>query len=282
MIVTKIDLYKYFNIERPSGATGYLTAYVHEQPAEFCLGRKRPAILVIPGGAYVGCSTRETEPVALKYISEGFNAFVLEYSCRPVTYPAQLIEGKMAIAYIRENADKLNVLSNKIAGIGFSAGGHLCSMLATETGLEDVQKVLGKKAKITNLNAAILSYPVITTTQSFMHKLSRDCLCGNDKEYEVKCSTELNVTKNCPPAFIWTTADDDQVPSENSLVMAMAYRKAGVPFELHVYKKGHHGLSLSTRETATHTNKGFYNLDVSSWFDLSITFLKSLKFEIKL
>ncbi len=282
MTLEKIDLYSYFNISRPQGGKGYLTVYAHDQSLEYCEGRLRPAMLVVPGGGYAFVSDREAEPVALAYMAKGFNSFVLDYSVAPIGYPYQLIEGKMAVAYIRKNSDKYFIDPELIAGVGFSAGGHLCGMLSTNTGLDDARKFLGNDADLAYLNASILSYPVITIAKDFTHMGTRECLCMGDKVLEQKVSLENNVTKDCPPAFIWATEDDDTVPVENSLTMALAYKKAGVKFELHVFKSGIHGLSLATKEIVKpELIDKLINDPVAKWFEMSITFLRGLGFDIK-
>ena len=112
MKVERIDLYEYFGKQKPCGAEAFLTAYLHEVSEEYSANRMRPAMLIIPGGAYCSCCERESEPVAIEFLARGFNTFVLNYSVKDhsnVEYPYQLLEGCMAIAYIRENAKNLAV-----------------------------------------------------------------------------------------------------------------------------------------------------------------------------
>ena len=111
-----IDLYEYFNVKKPEGARGYLATYVAALSPEIDPGRKLPAMLVIPGGAYYMVSDREAEPVALKFFAAGFNAFVLNYSVAcdsAVKYPYQIAEAEMAVAYLRMNAEKLHIDAGK-------------------------------------------------------------------------------------------------------------------------------------------------------------------------
>lgn len=269
-----IDLYKYFDVQRPDGAKGYLTTYIIEKYTEFCPDRIRPAMLVIPGGAYSWCSQREKEPVALYYLSNGYQAFTLEYSVAPVAYPAQLLEGCMAIAYIRENAKELNVDENHVAAIGFSAGGHLTGMLATMYGEKPVLDTLKDKSALCRPNAVILSYPVITAGE-FEHSGSINNLSGKDPVLRPTLALETRVTEASVPAFIWTTMDDGGVPCENSFLMASAYRKKRVLFELHVFASGIHGLSLANAEVNT------VNEPVAAWKEMSLTWLKNRGFNIK-
>ena len=269
MFCEKIDLYKYFGLKRQGGEEGYLNVYIPEAPNYPT--RTRPAMLVIAGGAYANVSPREKECIALAYVSKGFAAFTLEYSVAPVRFPAQLIEGAMAMVYIRENAEKFAIKPDKIAAVGFSAGGHLTGMLATCFDRAEIKSALGNKATLVRPDAVILSYPVITGGEK-AHRGSFDNLCGDNKELVSALSLETCVTEKSSPAFIWATADDGAVPSENSLLMAMAYKAAGVPFELHIFESGQHGLSLATEET------GYINKPVQKWLELSLTWLKNRGF----
>ena len=270
MLCEKIDLYQYFGLKRKDGEEGYLNVYLPEAP-EYPT-RVRPAMLVIAGGGYGYVSPREKECVALAYVAQGFAAFTLEYSVAPVKFPAQLIEGAMALTYIRENAGELAVKPDKVAVVGFSAGGHLTGMLGTLFDRAEVKAALKEKAALVRPDAVILSYPVITGGEK-AHKGSFYNLCG---EKNVKLQEELSlencVNANSSPAFIWATVDDDCVPSENSLYMALAYKAAGVPFELHIFESGVHGLSLATEET------GWVNIPAQKWLNLSLTWLKSRGF----
>jgi acetyl esterase/lipase len=276
MKIETIDLYAYFGIERPKNAAGYLTTYIINQSEEFCKDRLRPAMIVIPGGGYGFRSDRENEPIALEFLSKGFNAFALAYSVASegdVKFPYQLIEGCMAVAFVRENADKYNVDKNHVCAVGFSAGGHLCTMLATIYDDPIVEQFLGKKASLCRLDGAILSYPVVSSGE-FAHGGSFDNLCGDDEKLKKALSLETRVNERAVPTFIWCTADDAGVPSQNSLMLAWEYRKVGVPFELHVFESGVHGLSLANEEVNS------VNVEVQEWLVLVDRWLKKRGFKI--
>ncbi len=274
MKTERIDLYEYFGIARPNGAEGYLTSYIIERNKEFSAKRFRPAMLVIPGGGYSMVSAREEEPIALYYLSQGFDAFTLKYSVAPIAYPYQLLEGCMAMAYIRESAEKFGIDKEHVSAIGFSAGGHLCGMLATMSKEKEIEEFLGNKVALCRPNAVILSYPVITAGLH-SHAGSINNLSAGKEEIIKKISLENSVTEKSSPAFIWTTANDGTVPCENSLLIASAYKKAGVPFELHIFEEGVHGLSLATKEVNTP------NEPCEIWKQASVTWLKNRGFEIK-
>ncbi len=277
MEVTKIDLYEYFGLTRPEKGSGYLNIYTHfNEFASYGVKKNRPAMLVVAGGGYSGVSHREKEVVAMAYMAKGFNCFTLEYSVVPVKHPAQLIEACMAMAYIRENAETLSIVSNRVAAVGFSAGGHLCSMLGTISDDKVVIDALGEKAKLCKPDAVVLAYPVITSGE-FAHVGSFSNLCGEDEDLRASLSTETRVDKNSSPAFIWATVTDQVVPCENSFLMAMAYRKAGVPFELHVYDKGPHGMSLADLDASVGgEDDSHVCAHVASWLNLSVEWLVRL------
>jgi len=231
-------------------------------------------MLVIAGGGYGFCSEREKEPVALYFTSKGYHAFTLDYSVAPVAYPYQLIEACMAMAYIRENAEEYSLDPNHVAAIGFSAGGHLAGMLATMTSEKPVLEALKDKASLSKPDAVVLSYPVIAVGK-YEHKGSFDKLSGNDQVLRPTLSLETRVKEDSVPAFIWSTGGDKGVPCENSFMMALAYRNKGVPFELHVFENGEHGLSLANEEVITP------NAPVAAWKEMAVTWLENRGFIIK-
>ena len=271
MKTERIDLYAYYGLTRPENGQGYLNTYILDP---IYAGRKRPAMLVIAGGGYSGVSLREKEPILLRYASAGFNCFTLDYSVKPVTFPAQLIEGAMAMAYIREHAEEFMIDPELVAAIGFSAGGHLTAMLATMFNAKEVKEALKEKATLVKPNAVILSYPVISSGPK-AHLGSFVNLSGGKKGLMKRLSLENKISKKCPPAFIWGTVNDGVVPSDNALMVALKYREAGIPFEIHLFENGGHGLGVATKETR------FVNESVQPWVGLSITWLVNRGFVIK-
>ncbi len=269
MVNKVVDLYQSFGVKKPDGAKADLEIICHEK-YEYCQNRKRPAMLVIPGGGYGHVSRREMAVIAFYYLNKGYNTFTLDYSIAPLGFPNQLIEASMAVAYIRENAEELGVLPDKIAAVGFSAGGHLCGMVATMHDAPEVKAVLGDRNA--RPDAVILSYPVISALVP-THRGSFDVQCKGDKELEKRLSIETNIDKNSPPAFIWGTANDGCVPCDNAFEIALAYKKNGVSFEFHMFADGAHGLSLANEEVNS------VNKSVQPWLEMSVTYLKSLGFE---
>jgi len=281
MVIKKVDLYEYFGIERVSGAQGYLDLYLHES-TEGAPNRVRPAMLVLAGGGYGFVSKREQEPIALRYMVEGFNAFALHYSVFPVTFPAQLIEACMAMCYIRENAKELCIMPDKVCAVGFSAGGHLCASLSNMYNFKEVIDVLGvDRAKLARPDASILSYPVITAKEPTHIGSFLNLTNANENLYE-RLSVENQVTIDTPPAFIWATFNDGCVPCENSFAYAIAMKKVGVPFEMHIFEDGVHGISLATKEVSTEGNEQAIDRpELNVWVNLSVTWLKNRGFILK-
>ena len=272
-----IDLYDYCKIPRGNAKKGYLTVYL----PSFCAENRpkiRPAMLVIPGGGYWMCSERESEPVALRFLANGFAAFVLDYEVQ-TGYPSQLIKAAMAMKYIRDNAEEMRIAADKVAAIGFSAGGHLLGTLSLRSDAEEVKAILGDSN--VKPNAAIFSYSVISMERGITHDGSRDMVTGNQERLVEFLSLEKAVDKAAPPAFIWHTADDDCVPVENSICLATAYRNARVPFELHIFPHGRHGLSLADAEMNDSFDQEGILPEIAVWFPLALTFLTNRGFKIE-
>jgi acetyl esterase/lipase len=254
-----------------------LTAYVPNISDEIHPNHKRPSVVICPGGGYEFTSDREAEPIALKFMTEGFNAFVLRYSVKTARYPEQLLEVSAAVAYVRSMAEKWHVDEEKIAVCGFSAGGHLAGSLGVFWHENFIAEKLGIKAGQNKPNAMILSYPVITSGE-FAHVGSFDHLLGKEtsKEAREALSLEKHISSNTPPAFIWHTLDDKTVPVENALLFANALREKDVPFELHIYNKGVHGLALCDQTTANIEKPEQINPHAATWFNLTLEWLRDV------
>ena len=242
---------------------------------------KRRTVLILPGGGYGGTSPRAAEPVALKFASAGFNAFILHYRvARANRFPDALLDVSRAMCLIRKNADEWKVDSEKIAVCGFSAGGHLAACLGVHWDKEYLE-VPGVSIGMNRPNGLILAYPVITTGE-FAHRGSFINLIGPGFErgepeamaLTADMSLENHVSDSTPPAFIWHTFSDPAVPVENSLLFAAALRKNSIPFELHIYPEGNHGYSLAIEETQ---DAGLPpDPHIATWMNLCIEWLEKL------
>lgn len=254
MIHEKLYLKDYYSFLGEDGRNPYLETYLPFNLTEMHReNRKRPCMVVCPGGGYGMCSQRESEPVALKFLADGYNVFVINYSVAPHRFPCQLREVAAVMELIYKNADAWNCDTEKIAIIGFSAGGHLAAHYSTMYDCKEVREVFPDSKPV---NASVLSYPVISADRDFAHMGSFKNLLGHEPdEQEVKYfSCNNNVKENTPPAFLWHTAEDNCVPVKNSLVYAEALAKYKIPFELHVFPYGAHGLSTCDDQSCDNIN----------------------------
>ena len=220
-----------------------LTAYIQETEGEFGFA-ERPAMLVLPGGGYVMCSDREADPVALAYAKAGYQTFILRYTVKSKgSWPLPLEDYDRAMAVILEKAGEWHIAKDKIAVVGFSAGGHLAACAATLAAHKPA--------------AAILVYPAILKDIVDM--------CQPDMPYPNE-----HVTPETCPCFLAACRDDRTVDIKNTLMMELALAENGVPFESHIYSYGGHG--FSTAENWVNTNSVTERLP--GWIDASIGWLK--------
>lgn len=237
-----VNLYEYCGIKAPKGAAGRLTCWVTQTSEKVSAHRRRPAVLILPGGAYRWTSPREAEPVALQFAARGWAAFVLDYSCAPHAFPTALREAAMAMRYIRDNAAGMEVDPHMVAAMGFSAGGHLCGTLGT---LWDDPRVADiAPAAVVRPDVLGLCYPVAISWGK-THEESFENISGGQADLREELSLDKLVREDMPPVFLWHTRDDQSVPCRNCLVLAQALDQAGVEFSLHVYRHGQHGVSTA-------------------------------------
>ena len=195
------------------------------------------------------CSQREAEPVALQYLKEGYNAFVLWYTVAPKHFPHALREVAASVELIHRNAEAWNCDEGLVAILGFSAGGHLAALYSNAYDWPEVREVLPESKPV---QASVLCYPVISADPAVAHMGSFECLLGHlplTTEETERFSCDRLVRDTTPPAFLWHTSEDNCVPVQNSLRYATALADHHVPFELHIFPYGYHGMSLCTRET---------------------------------
>jgi acetyl esterase/lipase len=184
-----------------------------------------------------------------QWLSElGIAAYILMYRHAPAyRHPTPLRDAQRAIRIVRARADEWGVDVDRVGILGFSAGGHLAASTGTHFDWEDE---LASDA-IGHLSARpdfmVLAYPVISMTESYMHRGSRDNLLGEDASEELAAfmSNEQQVTAETPPTFLFHTTTDQAVPSENSIYLYLALRRAGVDAEMHIYERGRHGVGLA-------------------------------------
>ena len=220
-----------------------LTVYLPEE------GKATGAAMVIcPGGGYGGLAQHEGKDYAEWLVTNGVAGFVLKYRLGPAGYrhPVMLQDAARAIRTVRTRAAEWKVDPKRVGIMGSSAGGHLASTLLThfDQGNSNANDPIEKQSSRPDLG--ILCYPVITMGDKTHQGSKKNLLGDHPSEELVKLlSNELQVTKETPPTFLFHTAEDQAVPVENSLMFASALAKNGVPFDLHVYEKGRHGIGLA-------------------------------------
>jgi acetyl esterase/lipase len=222
-----------------------LTPYLPEKQ-----NGSRSALLILPGGGYGGLADHEGEGFAEFFCRSGLVCFVLKYRLGSSGYrhPIMLQDAERALRTIRSRAEDYQIDPQKIGVIGSSAGGHLASTLLTHfsegnpASTDSVERVSSRP------DLGILCYPVITFG-TYTHEGSKRNLLGENPAPELVrfLSNELQVTAQTPPCFVWHTLEDKAVPVENSLLFASSLRSADVPFDLHVYQKGGHGIGLGNQ-----------------------------------
>jgi acetyl esterase/lipase len=225
----------------------------------------RAAIIVCPGGGYCGLAPHEGDPFAALFTAHGYVGAVLYYRVAPWRFPAPQADACRAIRLLRANAAQFGVDPQRIAIMGFSAGGHLAATTATQPDLhrdphDDLAATVSARP-----DRVILAYPVASFGDN-THSGSVQNLLGNppDPNLRAQLCNDRHITAAHPPVFLFHTADDPVVPVELSLNYAAACRRAGVPVELHVYESSPHGVGLALEMPA-----------LRSWSNLLLDWLRS-------
>lgn len=220
-------------------------------------------VLICPGGGYSWLSPREADPVARAFQAGGWSAAVLYYTVRSGADQPPL--GDLPARQVAQAANWLRQKypDERLVLCGFSAGGHLAASYAARWSQLDGPRPDG----------LILGYPVITAG-TYTHRGTMEALAGdrNPSAYGI----EGQVTGQMPPVFLWHTVTDPEVPVQNSLLLAGALSQAGVPYELHLYPRGVHGLSLATPEVEEPEKSRFADEHIAGWFSLCLAWLDSL------
>jgi acetyl esterase/lipase len=228
----------------------------------------RGAIIVCPGGGYARLAPHEGEPIARWLVSLGIAAFVLRYRVAPHRHPVPLGDAQRAIRLVRSHAEEWGVAATPVGILGFSAGGHLSASLGVFNDAGDLANADIVERASCRPDALVLCYPVITFGTE-RHLGSTDNLLGADADAASRAavSLERHVSPQTPPTFLWHTADDASVPVAHSLLFAGALAQHNVPFTLHVYPQGRHGLGLAGDDPV-----------VGSWAGLCATWLATQGF----
>jgi len=267
----------------------------------------RPAAVICPGGAYLGTSDREAEPVAARFLAKGYHTFTVRYTTyygkdfrtargpgnpRSV-FPQPLLDLAKATALVRERAEEWRVDPGRIVVVGFSAGGHLAATLGVRWHEEFLARRLSAPNEAFRPNALVLSYALLDLLfLKELHVRSGGELAIPDDRMELWKKTSVavfgteeptdeqlrdlsparRVSALTPPTFLWHTAEDDLVDAGHSLLFAMELAKRGIPYELHVYEKGPHGISLGDASSAG--LPGHIQPHAAGWLDLAFGWLE--------
>ncbi len=279
-----------------------LTTYLLDDSGEMLNGKSRPAILVCPGGAYAFCSDREAEPIAIRYAAMGYHAFVLRYSVynkgkmvNPLgdlkvdedsLYPNAMCDVGAAMLYIRDHSKEWLVDPDRIVLTGFSAGAHNSAMYCTHWDSDILQERFHRPAEDFRPAGAVLGYgyydwsdfrkqEVTDPFAKAMNEAIDFSYFGTrnpSEEQFAQGSPALHVSKNTPPMFLWTTCGDNTLPSQQTMIMGAALARAGVPYEVHTFEVGDHGLANADQSSASSLEQ--VNDDVAQWMPLANKWLR--------
>ena len=231
-------------------------------------GKVHGCVIVCPGGGYNHKAAHESAPVAERLNALGFHAFVLDYRVAPYRHPVPLRDAQRAIRFVRYHAKEYGIPEDKIAILGFSAGGHLICSTAVlwDNGDPDAKDPIDRVS--CRPDAFIPCYAVVSLGL-YRHPGTAECLLGEHSLASARLlSCDTLVNGDTPPAFIWHTAQDQAVPVENSLNLAKALLAWNIPVSLHIFPYGEHGVGLG-RDTSPLAE---------DWPELLRDFLDSLGF----
>lgn len=266
----------YFSDDQRVSLTSYIQPKCSELPNQTAL----PAVIIFPGGGYKVLSERESEPVAFSWLAKGYNVFILRYSIQEhAAFPQPMLDAFKAIAHVRKLHQHYNIHPDKIALLGFSAGGHLAASVGTLWNREEYQQLAGIEGQEHKPNALILAYPVITTDwmklniEANLKNILREKFDDPKMISTVTC--HHNVGPHTPPTFLFHTTEDQSVPASDSLKFANALDEKGVPYELHIFQRGPHGISRANALTDDGTGLKI-EPEVQCWGDLCSAWLDRL------
>ena len=278
-------------IEGVSNAT--LTAYIQDEFIEYHILGNRPAVIICPGGAYIGITEKEAEPVALRFLSKGYQAFVLRYSIGSglARFPAPFIDAAKAVMLVRKNAKRWCINPDKIYLCGFSTGGHVVATLAATWQEEYLAKAINADNQLFKPNALLLGYPLLDLYQFKMKNLEKSSQMQSLLEM-MFCATygtvnpsevlfdEWNcinrITSHMPPTFLWTTSEDAIVGVEESMNFIKILAANHISFEFHIFENGAHGLSLGDQTVGYSEVEIRSNGNSHKWIGLALDWIDSL------
>lgn len=267
-----------------------LTAYLQDPSAVNMDFIDRPAVIICPGGAFLGYSEKEMEPVAIRFLSEGFQAFVLKYSVGDFAhFPAPFIDAAKAVMLVRENAKRWRIHPDKISLCGFSSGAHVVAALGAMWQKAELAKVLNVDNNSFKPNALLLGYPILdlyrfgernrghSQERKTLVEMMFSCVLRStapEKSAMMEWDISSNITSVYPPTFLWTTMEDSFVDVEQSIDFIKCLATHEVPYEYHIFEKGSHGSSIGSR-TAGFSEEDIRRLgNTPQWVGLALCWLE--------
>lgn len=260
MIELKKDLEYGFEYDETAVLYCYLNKSIRT------IGRRhRKALIICPGGGFDFIDEREGFPVASRFMGYGLQSFVLRYKTGKKAYRIALHELQDVIALVRTNSKRWDVDSDSIAVMGFSVGAFLGLGLASHRYTTDGYYGMDRP------NALLLGYPVVTAKEVYAHEPSINNAV-DDIVKRSQCSMEEYVTEDFPPVFLWANADDEDVDINNTMLLGNQLVKKHVPFTMHIFMRGGHGLSLG--DDCSARVLGQVNSSYSVWVPMALNWLE--------
>ena len=273
-----------------------LTSYIFDDSKEMLNGKKRPGIIICPGGANLFCSDREAEPIALRFNAMGYHAFVLRYSVyqkgklskndfftnkafgidEDSLFPNPMLDIAAAMLYIRDKSDIWLINADQIGLCGFSAGGHNVLMYSVYYDKEIITSYFNRTTEDLKPAVTIVGYGISDYTEKIKDEqgvlennpiyISLFGTSNPSKEQLEACSPAHLVSETTPPMFLWCTSQDELVPAKQTLFMGLALAQKGIDYEMHIFEKGKHGYALADQSTAKHVDQ--ISPIVEKWADM--------------
>ena len=249
-----------------------------------------PAVIVCPGGAYLGYTEKEAEPVALKFLSEGFQVFVLRYSIGDTArFPAPFLDVAKAVMLVREHAKQWNIHPDQITLCGFSTGAQVAAALGAMWQETYLSQALNADKNQFKPNALILGYPVLDL--ELFSELNRDksqemntvlemmfqCIYGTATPTKVEImewDLRSRINSTFPPTFMWTTAEDSLIDVEQYLDFIKEFSSHNIRYEFHIFEKGSHGSSMGNRMTGFSKEEIVKLGNTPKWVQLAMQWLR--------
>lgn len=253
-----------------------LDTYFLDPIADFDKEVKHPLVIIVPGGAFKFQSDRESQPIAMKFAAAGMHSVVFHYQLQidgKSVFPTALQQLATTLNWLKTQEDRHQIDLNKIMLIGFSAGGSIVanfnSLMTNEITRQEIFK---EKLEVLPC-ANILGYPVIDMTIGWPKSLEDVKKMSPDEKF---WKAQDTLTESGKPTFIWQTITDQTVPVKNSLLYATKMQELGLPFELHLFSSGPHGLSLATYQVQEPGGSKYLNEQVSKWWELCLNWLTQI------